>query len=242
MDPQQKAVAEEFDRYQTTYKTAVNDALSFSGLDVDFFTRVKAEYLVDLVRVGFGATEGLKVLDIGCGIGNYHSLLTGRFAALSGVDVSAACIDIARENHPEVAYLAYDGTRLPYEDGSFDVVFTICVIHHVPVPQWQGFVSEMARVLRPGGMALVFEHNPRNPLTMRVVNRCPFDKDAVLLNAGEATALFTTPAFSSVHTRHILSIPPWNAALRRVDSVLGYLPLGAQYYLQARRAGGPAAG
>lgn len=236
MDPQQKAVAEEFDQYQTSYKDAVNNALSFSGLNVDFFTRVKTDYMIDLLKSAFGSTEALRVLDVGCGVGNYHALLRDQFNALAGVDVSAACIETAKQNHPDVEYQVYDGTRLPYDDASFDVAFTICVIHHVPTAQWPAFVAEMGRVLRPGGMALVFEHNPRNPLTMRVVNRCPFDKDAVLLNAHEARALFSTPQFSDVETRHILTVPALNGLLRRVDSAFGALPLGAQYYLTARKA------
>ena len=43
--------------------------------------------------------------------------------------------------------------------------------------------DELHRVLAVGGMVIVFEHNPMNPLTVRAVNNCPFDENAVLVNA-----------------------------------------------------------
>ena len=95
-----------------------------------------------------------------------------------------------------MSYDVYDGATLPYSDGCFDLAFAICVVHHVPPRLWNVFASEMRRVLKPAGLALVFEHNPRNPLTMRVVNSCPFDADAVLLRNETAEALLSTAGFS----------------------------------------------
>jgi ubiquinone/menaquinone biosynthesis C-methylase UbiE len=241
MDPQQKAIAQEFDRYNTSYKEAVNAALSFSGLEVDFFTRVKAGYLLDLLGETFGDSAGLDVLDVGCGVGNYHALVKPKVKSLSGVDVSSACVARAVAAHPDVSYAAYDGERLPYDDETFDAAFTICVMHHVPPPAWPGFVAEMARVLRPGGLALVFEHNPRNPLTMKVVNRCAFDRDAVLLRAEDTVRLFEA-AFERVESSFILTVPAANRLLRAVDRLFSGLPLGAQYYVRARKPAGAAGG
>ena len=51
--------------------------------------------------------------------------------------------------------------------------------------QLAGFVADMVRVTRPGGLVCVIEHNPLNPLTRLAVNRCPFDADAVLLRSGQ---------------------------------------------------------
>ncbi|MEO1695367.1 MAG: class I SAM-dependent methyltransferase, partial [Pseudomonadota bacterium] len=170
---EQRRTAETFDGYQTTYADAVNSAVAFTGVDVDFFTRVKADYIIELVEREVGPADQQSVLDVGCGIGNFHRLLQPVVANLSGVDVSAACIERAKDEHPEVSYKTYDGGRLPYDDASFDVAFTVCVMHHVPPADWPTFASEMRRVLRPGGLAIVFEHNPLNPLTMRAVNNCP---------------------------------------------------------------------
>jgi SAM-dependent methyltransferase len=233
MDPQQAQTAKTFDTYKDTYSEAVDASVSFTGLSTDFFTRVKAGYILDVTQTHFGNPGELSVLDVGCGVGNYHSLLSPHFKALSGVDVSSACVETARGRNPAVEYKVYDGGTLPYESVSFDVAFTICVMHHVPPSQWQNFAREMRRVLKPGGLALVFEHNPRNPLTMRAVNTCPFDADAVLMRSDTTEKLFRAAGFNSVASRYILSVPAANGFLRRIDRLVARMPFGGQYYVVA---------
>jgi ubiquinone/menaquinone biosynthesis C-methylase UbiE len=197
---------------------------------------VKAEYLKDIVEAKLGNSAGRRVLDVGCGVGNYHRLLRGAFAKLVGIDVSEQCIEQARTVNKDVQYDVYDGGRLPYADGSFDVAYTICVMHHVPTSQWESFASEMFRVVRPGGIGLVFEHNPSNPLTMRVVNRCPFDRDAVLLRPAKTRSLLEGAGFGKVSTRSIVNIPSIGKFTRFIDgSVLGRMPFGAQYIAIGRK-------
>lgn len=220
----------QFDAYAGSYDDEVNRSLGFIGVKVDYFTRVKAAYLLDLLRGHFGKTRALSLLDVGCGVGNYHPLLTGEVGSISGTDVSAACVAQAQARNPDVHYQPYDGRRLPFADDSFDAAVTICVLHHVPPEQWRVFAAEMKRVVRPGGMAVVFEHNPLNPLTRRVVSNCEFDADAVLLRQHEARALLTGAGFGAVRSRAILSVPPAGALGRRIDLALGRLGLGAQYY------------
>ncbi|MDP3898194.1 MAG: class I SAM-dependent methyltransferase, partial [Mesorhizobium sp.] len=111
--------------------------------------------------------------------------------------------------------------------------FTICVMHHVPATQWQQFSSEMRRILKPGGLAVVFEHNPFNPLTRRIVTDCVFDRNAVLLRPAKTKELLSGAGFSDVTARHILTIPAANRLLRTVDRAFSLLPVGAQYYVKA---------
>jgi len=141
MDPQQRAIADEFDRYRETYDDAVNQAIAFSGQKVESFTRAKAHDLLRTIASHFESPRRLDLLDVGCGIGNYHPFLTPFVGKVSGVDVSRACIDRARERNPAASYSAYDGERLPYPDRQFDVAFCICVLHHVPTDRWQQFVN-----------------------------------------------------------------------------------------------------
>lgn len=225
--------AETFDAYGHSYASSVNDAVAFTGLSLDFVTKVKADYIVDLAIQHCGAHSHLSVMDIGCGIGNFHPLLKPKFERLVGVDISPVSIDLARENNAGVDYQLYDGHRLPYPNNCFDVAFTVCVMHHVPPDQWPDFTSEMLRVLKPDGLALVFEHNPANPLTMRIVNRCPFDADAVLLPRRRTINLLKDAGFRDVRARSILSVPPAGHLLRWVDRMFGRLPFGAQYYVAA---------
>lgn len=237
MDPQQEKIAAEFDAYESNYTDAVNKSLAFSGLKADFFTRVKARSLLDLARTHLGDPRTLRALDFGCGVGSYHTLLAPEFAALSGVDISSACVSRARALHPSVSYKVYDGHRLPYTDGVFDLTFAITVFHHIPPASWDQSISEMRRILRPGGIAAIYEHNPLNPLTMRVVNNCPFDADATLLRRRQVRAMMLKEGFDRVEAKTILTVPPIGALGRVVDRAFAGLSLGAQYYVAGRAPG-----
>ncbi|WP_036049123.1 class I SAM-dependent methyltransferase [Bradyrhizobium sp. Tv2a-2] len=229
MDPQQQAIAEEFDGYRETYDQAVNRAIAFSGQKVESFTRAKANDLLRTVSSRFASPSQLNLLDVGCGIGNYHPFLTPVVGAVSGVDVSRACIEKAQQRNPEVSYSVYDGDRLPYPDGQFDVTFCVCVLHHVPPDRWAQFVSEMRRVTRAGGLIIVYEHNPRHPLTRKVVRDCDFDRDAVLLTKTQTRELLTTAGCTDVATNSILTVPPMGAFVEKLDGLFAKLPFGSQY-------------
>jgi hypothetical protein len=108
-------------------------------------------------------------------------------------------------------------------------------MHHVPPALWKAFVAEMLRVTAPGGLGLVFEHNPYNPATQYVVKTCDIDKDAVLLTPGKLRRMFSEAGFVDVRTRTIITVPPAARVLAGLDSLLGHLPFGAQYYLEATK-------
>jgi SAM-dependent methyltransferase len=231
---QQSIVASTFDEVSTGYEQQVNGAMAFSGLEVDLFARAKADRLKELAQRALGDPSSLRVLDIGCGVGAFHRHLQSTFRELHGLDVSASSIEVARKANPGCHYQVYDGQAAPYEAGAFDLVFAACVIHHVPPENWPSFVAEIKRLLRPGGMIVVFEHNPFNPLTRLVVSRCEFDEDAVLLSRGQLRSLAVKAGFSEIASRSIFTLPPISPLLVRLDSLFGQLPFGSQHELLAR--------
>jgi hypothetical protein len=93
----------------------------------------------------------------------------------------------------------------------------------------------MRRVLRPGGLALIVEHNPLNPITRLVVSRCAFDEDAVLLRIGESEQLLRTARLEPVERRYILIVPSDSGPAQRLERAFGGLPFGAQYFVAAKR-------
>ena len=135
----------------------------------------------------------------------------------------------ARDRHPANVYESYDGQRLPLSDRSVDFALTVCVIHHVPVVQWQSFVDEMRRVVRPGGFICIIEHNPLNPLTRLGVARCAFDADAVLLGKARTEALMRQSGIVDVETRYFLLSPFAVRPLQAIERAFARLPLGGQY-------------
>jgi len=224
-----QTAAEDFDSYKDKYDDEINSALGIPGLKVDYFTKVKADIFLETIEAHFGDAKSCSVLDVGCGIGNNHGLIGPYVGSLSGVDVSEKSLEMAAERNPSVAYKSYDGNVLPFPDEHFDVVYAICVVHHVPVVNWPGFFSELRRVLKPGGIATIFDHNPINPLSMWVVNRCPFDADAVLLRQSKMRSLLDGAGFQGVTSRSILTIPSFGKITRSIDKAFGRLPFGAQY-------------
>ncbi len=220
----------EFDAYTANYNQEINKALSFSGMDIDFFARVKNDYLIDILDARLGDARKVGLLDVGCGIANAHKQLEGRVGKLSGVDVSSESIAVARQNNPAIGYEVFDGTNLPFAEGSFDAAFAVNVFHHVPIAQRPALVDNIRRVLRPGGLFAIFEHNGLNPVTSRIVSTCAFDKDAILLKRQDSETLLRDAGFGDISTRYIFSIPPAGRLLRKIDRLFSRLPFGAQYY------------
>ena len=222
-----------FDDYETSYRDVVQDSVAFSGVSYDYFLRSKAELMGQLLAARLpGALP--RALDVGCGVGALHPLLAPQCAELHGVDVSAACIERAKADNPGGTYGVYDGERLPYEDGRFDLVFTACVMHHVPPDAWPAFAAELKRVTRPGGLVCVIEHNPLNPATRLSVMRCPFDEDAVLLRRPTCEAVLKGAGLQDVASRFFVFVPSTQPWALRLEKTLAGLPLGAQYAAYGR--------
>ena len=222
----------EFDRYRDSYREEVEDAIAFGGADADFYTEAKATQLVDVANRALGDASRLRVLDAGCGPGVTDTFLRGSFAELTGVDTSQAMIEAARERNPWASYREVTaGERLPFDDGAFDLSFAICVLHHVEPPDRDAFVAELARVTAPQGLVVIFEHNPANPGTRKVVRDCTFDEGVQLLPMRETRSLLAERGLRPVEKRFILVFPWRGRALRGIERGLARLPIGAQYYV-----------
>jgi SAM-dependent methyltransferase len=114
--------------------------------------RGRRRVLVDLLwEVVSSGGDGLKVLDYGCGTGGN----TQAYAALSeviGVEPDQTAVRLAQQRG-DGRYCCASGTRLPFCDGSFDVVAASDVLEHIEDDR--AAVSEIARVLRPRGTAII---------------------------------------------------------------------------------------
>lgn len=226
----------EFDRYNEGYREAIEESIGFARADLDFFTRAKAETLLELVAERLGLPAKLSFLDVGCGPGETDRFLDGRVGHLAGVDVADALLETARRRNPSVEYRGFDaGEAIPFEDEAFDVCFAVCVLHHVPVAERVPLIDEMRRVCRPGGLILVFEHNPWNPLTRKAVRGCEFDRDAHLLSRREASDLLSAGGVEGRGGRYILFFTRESPLLRGIERRLGWFPLGAQYAVFGQR-------
>jgi SAM-dependent methyltransferase len=189
--------------------------------------------LLELARC-LGPPDELRALDVGCGVGLTDAYL-GELGSVVGVDISPEVIRVAAETNPTVAYREYDGKRLPFDDGTFDLAFAICVVHHIPTEERARFFAELARAVRPGGLVAIFEHNPANPLTRLAVHRCSFDEDVELLRPRATRQLIQAAGLDVVEARYLLVFPWRSRTLGAVERRLGRVPLGAQYYVLAEK-------
>ena len=223
----------EFDRFGESYDAELQRVVGFTRQEPRFFTRVKADQLLEVVTRRVGEPSELRALDVGCGTGLTDEFVASSFRELHGVDVSPGMLARARRANANVEYHLGDGRTLPFDDGSFDVAFAICVVHHVPPAEREQFARELARVVRPGGLAIVFEHNPLNPLTRLVVSRCAFDDDVALLGVRETTRVLRAAGLERPERRYVLFAPIDRPVVRRAERLLAALPLGAQYCVAA---------
>lgn len=219
----------EFDRFSADYEEQMDRSIAFGCREHGFYLEAKAAALRELVERRLGTVGETRLLDVGCGLGLIHPYLKG-FGELHGVDPSVPTIERARRQNPHVEYHV-GADELPFDSGSYDVTTAMAVLHHVPPPERAAFAAELGRVTRPGGLVVIFEHNPFNPGARLVVLRCAFDEDVVLLRGGETASLLGAAGIDALETRYIL-IFPWKARpLARIEQALARLPIGAQYYV-----------
>jgi SAM-dependent methyltransferase len=124
-----------------------------------------------------------------------------------------------------------DPAKIPFGPEEFDFITAVCVYHHVPPGARLELTREISRVLRPGGIFAMLEHNPYNPVTRKIVSRTPVDADAILLKPSEAVSCLRQGGFEPRAPQFFLYFPEpiYRAGGRRMERLLQSLPLGGQY-------------
>lgn len=109
------------------------------------------------VAADFQSARGLKVLEIGCGLGTDGAQFAEAGADYTGVDLTEAAIDLARKRFAlfdlQGKFQTADAESLDFEDESFDLIYSHGVLHHTP--ETGKAVREIHRILRPRGRAVV---------------------------------------------------------------------------------------
>lgn len=117
------------------------------------------------------AVQGLQgnVLDVACGTGDMVVELMKHGCAVTGVDLSVEMMDIAKGKAPAATYMAADAERMPFPDGAFDAV--TCAFGVRNYVHLEAGLSEMLRVLAPGGRMVILElATPDSPLIRMFYN------------------------------------------------------------------------
>lgn len=226
---------DDFDEFADSYREIHSENIKLAGADSFYFAEMK----VRLLRP-FENNESLKVLDIGCGDGATELFMQRYFSnwSVSGIDISEKSIIEARKRTLSNAIFSiYNGTEIPFQDESIDVVFVAGVLHHVEYIFHAAIVKEIFRVLKKGGRVYIFEHNPLNPLTRYLVNTCVFDKDARLLKSNYAIRLLLKCGLKIMGKHFIIFFPRKGLFTKLIflEKYLQWLPLGGQYFVRAAK-------
>lgn len=132
----------------------------YLGSALDFESHAKARYALEphIPRFArFSESRGLRVLEIGVGMGADYAQWLKAGAQATGVDLSSASIDRARKRCEQEGLVpdlkVADAENLPFLDSTFDVVYSYGVMHHSP--DTRRCIEEAHRVLKPGGEARI---------------------------------------------------------------------------------------
>ncbi|MBE8158597.1 MAG: ubiquinone/menaquinone biosynthesis methyltransferase [Betaproteobacteria bacterium] len=108
-----------------------------------------------------GVRPGMRVLDLACGGGDLAARVLPKIAPggqLTLADINAPMLELARKRLPGARFVRCNGEQLPFAEGSFDRVFIGFGLRNIA--RREIALSEMRRVLRPGGLAAVLEFAP----------------------------------------------------------------------------------
>ncbi len=233
--PAINAMNPEFDRYAADYSELLRNPIRdcFSS-DADFFHRRKWMIIRDFLARRKVDSASLSWLDVGCGQGELLRIAKSHFGHAAGCDPSSQMI---RSSTFGGVCLQPSPAELPFPDQSFDFVTAVCVYHHVDAEQRVLLTRAIRRVLKPGGLFCLIEHNPWNPVTRIIVKNCPLDSDAKLLAPSLARRLMGAAGLKIIDKSYFLYFP--EGMFRYVDKLehaLRKLPFGGQFAVFGRKA------
>jgi len=229
----------EFDKFADEYDALYKATTALSGEGREFFAEYKVRDIArEYDRQSSQASPSPRVPYLVARNGGSVPFVRRQLprAQLTCVDVSRRSLALAEMRFPSLAqYVHFDGTHIPFPAEHFDIAYAACVFHHIDHTEHISLLKELRRILRPGGNLFVFEHNPYNPLTVHVVNSCPFDKNAQLVRAATMKKRLGAAGFASVKVRYRIFFPHALRIMRPLEAAFAWLPLGGQYYALARK-------
>jgi SAM-dependent methyltransferase len=227
----------EFDKFADEYDLLHAKNVNITCEAPDYFVEYKILDICNQISKTRNSYENLRILDFGSGVGSSIPFYRLYFPSCYIVcaDVSRRSLELAKGRFGELAsYVLFEGESLPLRSGVFDIALAACVFHHIPWADHVGLLREIRRVLaKEAGRLFIYEHNPLNPLTLRAVRTCEFDRDAVLIPSWRMRAQLQNAGYAKVSIRYRVFFPRFLAFLRFLELRMPYLPLGAQYCVEA---------
>ena len=217
-------ILESFDKYAHEYKTILDKSVRFSGEKGEYFSKYKANYVSRYMGKSFSG----KILDYGCGVGFLSEILLKYLpnAAIDGFDVSTASIRYVPAYLKKQGHFTSDIGQL---SNDYDLIVVANVLHHVESDERKEVIAKLKKLVKNNGKIIIFEHNPINPLTRKIVKNSPLDKGVILLPFSETLCYLKNAGFNNTQLNYIVFFPKFLSVLRWSEPFLSWLPIGAQY-------------
>jgi len=111
----------------------------------------EAKFLVDEYAI-----PGERILDLGCGVGQWYKFFNKKEVDYTGADFSEKLIEIAKIKYSKAKFKVTNVINLPFPDNYFDKVYAIALFHHIPSKEFQTqLLKEIKRVLKPDGLLIL---------------------------------------------------------------------------------------
>lgn len=132
------------------------------------FAGTRAYVWDDLLPLKQYTKNGDRVLDVGCGVGRLYQLFDDLSITYTGIDQSDGPLAIAQKTYPNATFVFGEMTELSFEDDSFDIVYCIATLHHLPTEEKRiRALREMRRVLVSGGHIILTNWNLKSDYAKR---------------------------------------------------------------------------
>ena len=215
-----------FDEVANTYVDHLKRNHRFIPGSINWYSEYKVRITSELI-----SSSPKKILDFGCGIGLSVPHLHHFFPSseIFAEDTSADSIAIALKTFT----FLQSGKNV----SGFDLIFVAGVFHHIPSSDRRLVLQQLTSRLNPDGRMIIFEHNPLNPITRRLVSTCEFDQDAeLILKASMIELLRRNAELQVINNRYCLYFPPLFRFLSFFERFLSLIPLGGQYFVLVKKA------
>jgi len=217
----------EFDDFAEKYRSQQDQHLAATGDDSDYYAKYKVHKLASW-KPQLLAKEN-NILDFGCGDGlmSYYLAYYFNRSKVHGIDISSESIEIAKSfNYKNIEFSAITN-KIDFSDNYFDIICAAGVFHHIPPDEHKLWAKELIRVLKPGGICVIFELNPLNPGTQYIFWNHPMEKNAKMLWPWQTKKLFVNTG--KTENKFFCYFPNWLKYFREYEPYFEKIPFGGLY-------------
>ena len=211
-----------FDNFSSEYESKILESFGKIDNNLSYYHSSKAK--IAKRELNYSPN---KILDFGCGVGSILKFLKENFpdSKFYAYDQSKKSLKILKSKFPDVNCI-YNLNTIE----KFDLIILSNVVHHIKSVDRNSVFRKIFKLLDDNGKLLIYEHNPYNPVTLKVVANCEFDADAELINKKKLVKLCVNNKFKLQKSGYIHFFPSKLKIFFNLEKFLKWFFLGAQYF------------